>query len=29
VALVPRNMGIAIREPVPVKIRPQGIKVNP
>jgi NADH-quinone oxidoreductase subunit G len=29
VALVPRSMGIAIREPVPVKIRPQGTKVNP
>jgi anaerobic selenocysteine-containing dehydrogenase len=23
IALVPRSMGIAIREPVPVKVRPQ------
>ena len=28
VALVPRSMGIAIREPVPVKVRPQETKVN-
>jgi NADH-quinone oxidoreductase subunit G len=28
VALVPRSMGIAIREPVPVKVRPQTTKVK-
>ena len=28
VALVPRSMGLAIREPVPAKVRPEGTKVK-
>jgi hypothetical protein len=28
VALVPRSMGLAIREPIPAQLRPQGTKVT-